>query len=458
MKGQEKLAAGLVLAAAVCVSVVPVLGAVRDPDTFWHFAAGELILREGIPRADPFSWSTPGVRWVPHEWGYEALIAAARRTGGYRGVVAAHAVLAAGLVFSVFRLARVAGASKGGAAGCALLAALLLQPVLVLRPQVASYGLFAWWLGRLLGRRTRWAEGAAVAMVWANLHGSFPLLPGLTAAWALLSPGRRVGLGLLAALQAAAACLNPAGPGLWAYAVWCAFRPEFRAISEWQSFDFSQPEAWPVLVLACLLPVLAGKSRDLQRPVLPVAVVCMGATLVSARYYAYLVLAMIPVLSPLLGEVRGKALAAASVALALALAVVAGVSLPGDVVAGDGYPVGGVDYLQAAGLERVIAQYAWGGYLIFRGVPVFIDGRADVYIPTAVWDEYLRFHRGEGAAEIASRWKAGACLLEPGSRAGQELLRAGWHVVYSDRVCEVLVPTGEVGAGEQGVPVGSDPY
>ncbi|MEW5932312.1 MAG: hypothetical protein AB1816_01815 [Bacillota bacterium] len=458
MRDEEKLAAGLVLAAALCVSVVPVLGAVHDPDAFWHFATGELILREGVPRADPFSWSAAGARWVPHEWGYEALIAAARRAGGYPGAVTAHAVLAAGLVLSVFRLARVAGASKAGAAGCALLAALMLQPVLVLRPQVASYGLFAWWLGRLLEGRARWAEGAAVAVLWANLHGSFPLLPGLTAAWALLSPGRRAALGLMAALQAAAACLNPAGPGLWAYAVWCAFRPEFRAISEWQSWDFSQPLAWPVLALACLLPVVAGKSRGLSRPVLPVAAVCMGAALVSARYYAYFVLAAVPVLSPLLDQVRGRALAAASVVLAVVLAVVAGVSLPGDVVAGDGYPVGGVDYVQAAGLERVIAEYTWGGYLIFRGVPVFIDGRADVYVPTAVWDEYLRFRRGEGTAEVASRWKAGACLLEPGSRAGKELVRAGWQVAYSDRVCEVLVPAGGVRADERSVPVGSDPH
>jgi len=457
VRGAERLPVCTLLAAAVCISLLPVLGPVRDPDTFWHFAAGELILRQGIPHADPFSWSVPGARWVSHEWGYEVLIAAARRAGGYPGAVAVHALLAAVLAFSVFRLARASGASGGGAAGCALLAALLLLPVLVLRPQVASYALFAWWLGRLAEGRVRWAEGTALAALWANLHGSFPLLPGLTLFWGLLSPGQWGRLGVLAAAQAAAACLNPAGPGLWGYAVWCAFRPEFRVISEWRPFDFSGPDAWPLLVLACLLPVLARMVRDVPAPAVPVAAVCMGAMLVSARYYPYFVVACVPLVAPLLGRVEGRALAAVSVAVTVLLAAYQGISLPGDVVAAGSYPAGGVDYLQAAGLERVIAEYAWGGYLVFRGVPVFIDGRADVYVPTPVWADYMRFCRGEGAAEVASRWKAGACLLEPGSKAARELVRSGWRAVYSDRTCTVLVPPEGSASHGSGVPVGRDP-
>ncbi|MCA9946363.1 MAG: hypothetical protein KC449_22925, partial [Anaerolineales bacterium] len=45
------------------------------------------------------------------------------------------------------------------------------------------------------------------------------------------------------------------------------------------------------------------------------------------------------------------------------------------------YPVAAVDYLQETGLDeaRGYNSYNWGGYLIWRGVPVFVDGRADVY-------------------------------------------------------------------------------
>ena len=433
------------------------MGPVRDPDTFWHLASGAAILREGVPRADPFSWSVPGAAWVAHEWGYQVLLAAAWRAWGYRGAVALHGVLCLFLVISALRLARAAGASPAGAGGCALLVVLALFPVLVLRPQVASYGMFAWWLGSLARGRAGWAEGFSLAVLWANLHGSFVLLPGLTAFWALLGSGPRLKLGLLSLAQAVAACLNPVGPGLWRYAAWCLVRPEFRAIREWQSFDFSRPEAWPVLVLVCLFPLVASARRGIPGASVPLAAACMGAALVSARYYPYFVLALIPLLSPFLAVVRGRVLAVASLALVVALTAAVGVRLPAEVVAAEGYPVGGVDYVRAAGLCRVIAEYAWGGYLILRGVPVFIDGRADVYIPTPVWSDYMRFSRGEGAAEVAARWGADACLLEPGSEAARGLVRAGWRVGYSDRACVLLLPPQGGALRGCGLPVRRDP-
>jgi len=34
----------------------------------WHLRTGQLILEEGIPRADTFSFTAAGHQWITHEW------------------------------------------------------------------------------------------------------------------------------------------------------------------------------------------------------------------------------------------------------------------------------------------------------------------------------------------------------------------------------------------------------
>ena len=45
------------------------------------------------------------------------------------------------------------------------------------------------------------------------------------------------------------------------------------------------------------------------------------------------------------------------------------------------FPVEAVDYMEAEGLTdgRIFNAYSWGGYLIWRDIQPFIDGRADLY-------------------------------------------------------------------------------
>lgn len=50
-------------------------------------------------------------------------------------------------------------------------------------------------------------------------------------------------------------------------------------------------------------------------------------------------------------------------------------------VVAEKYPVAAVDYLEANDLanERIFSWFGWGGYLIWRDIPTFIDGRADLF-------------------------------------------------------------------------------
>lgn len=64
------------------------------------------------------------------------------------------------------------------------------------------------------------------------------------------------------------------------------------------------------------------------------------------------------------------------------------------------FPVAAVEYLQANEMtgQRGFNSYNWGGYLIWRGIPVFVDGRADVY-----GDDFLHYYRR--TFDLTSRWQ-----------------------------------------------------
>ena len=45
-----------------------------DPDMWWHLRTGEVILAEGIPTHDVFSFTVPEHEWVTHEWGSQVFM------------------------------------------------------------------------------------------------------------------------------------------------------------------------------------------------------------------------------------------------------------------------------------------------------------------------------------------------------------------------------------------------
>ncbi len=100
------------------------------------------------------------------------------------------------------------------------------------------------------------------------------------------------------------------------------------------------------------------------------------------------------------------------------------------------YPERAVDYLQQRGLghKHLFNEYDWGGYLIWRGVPVFIDGRAG----TLYDEEFVR--RYASVFFAAPPWRTvldayhvdGLLLKRSGLLASVLSSTAGWKEVYND--------------------------
>jgi uncharacterized membrane protein len=443
----------------------------QDPDTYLHIAAGRWIWAHGaLPLADPFSHSMPGARWLSTEWLAQLLLAALYDTVGWSGLIVVASACVAGAVglLTHFLLRRYPPLP---ALVAALAAAGVIQAHALARPHVLALPLLVLWSGALFDARDAGRPPPLLlllAMVlWANLHGSF--MAGLALALflageAVLQPaagrsrrGETRRWGGFVVVAVVAALLTPHGPlGLLQSLRLMAMPVLQSTFAEWLSPDFQKSPALELWLLGALLVALAtGVRPRWTRIVLLLGLVHM--TLQHARHGDVLVVVAPLALAGALGQrlaalsrreapsplmrwvaARARPSGIAGSAVGLALAVLLALPLAFDPVArGDDRvtPAAALDAAGRLGLTGpVFNSEGFGGYLLFRGVPSFIDGRAEMYGNDFLGRDY-RAERGDAAAlaDIVARYQIAWTLLLPEAGAVGVFDRlAGWQRVYGD--------------------------
>lgn len=446
-----------------------------DPDTYWHIATGRWILEHGsVPQNDVFSHSMPGAAWTAHEWLSELVLTGVYQVAGWPGLGVVVALFFAGTLAYVMRflLARM---EPVHALLFTTFTASMLMPHLLARPHVLVWPLLAVWVGTLVnagehGRNPPWWL-LSLMMLWANLHGSFTLGLALGAALALdavlTGPAgqRRAAARRWAGfvgLSVAAAMVTPHGwQGLWHPVQMMSMTVALDVIAEWRSPNFHKPqmlELWLMLMLA-----IAGAGR-MRLPWLRLLLV-LGLTHLALKHQRHVeILGLVTpflIASPLAARWRAtkgsgqdaesldrifRSLAAPAQPGAIAAAALLGTLLIGMVLqrsahyapTAAGRPEAAVQAAVRAGAAGpVLNSYNFGGYLIYNGVPVFIDGRADMY-GDALLKRYLdalNLRETEDLPLLLKDYRIGWTLLEPGTPALALLDRLpGWRRVYADTV------------------------
>jgi hypothetical protein len=114
------------------------------------------------------------------------------------------------------------------------------------------------------------------------------------------------------------------------------------------------------------------------------------------------------------------------------------------VVAKD-YPVAAVEYLrQHPKPTGMYNEYGYGGYLIWQLGPqhkVFIDGRADIYEYSGVFQDYMIMSNlGRSTMSLLSRYDIQSCLIErKGPLATLLAASPDWKQEYADDVSAIFV-------------------
>ncbi len=450
------IAIGAALVALVATLFLPQI--LNDGDTWWHLKVGQwIIAHRSVPQFDSFSYTHAGDAWGAHEWLSELLFAVSYGLADWRGV-AVLCGLAVGA--AVWLMARKVAADLSGVA---LLAALaisvgMLAPSLLARPHVLALPAMAAWIIGLVEAR----EGKATPSLWllpwmclwANLHGSFAFGLALIAPFALealldAAPKRRLAtLGawvFFAAGAGLAALATPYGFEGLLFPLKLVSLPALAGIGEWQPQDFSRLGPFEIALLALLAAALV---RPVRMPVVRLIVLLglVHLSLSQARHQMLLgvvgpILLAKPLANAFPGAVPGalrrsggwrSALAAAAVLLAV------GVRLAVPLVRTNG-PTSPIAALAAAPdpltRGRVLNDYAFGGYLIWRGVPVFIDSRAELYGEQSL-REYAKLVEPDRPTldSILDRYSIGWTIFAPSQPLVKLLdVDPAWRRVYADR-------------------------
>jgi hypothetical protein len=367
----------------------------NDSDTYWHIRAGEWMLAHGeVLRADPFSYTALGKPWHTQEWLAEILMALAWR-GGWPGVHLLFAVasgLTAGIVaWHLRRRLDVVPAVLAAALGLACVSGSLLA-----RPHLLTLPLLAVWTAGLVSAREKERPPSwwllLVMPLWANLHGSFAF--GLALAGALgieavvqATDRRRAMLSWGAFLAAAtgACLLTPFRLEGLLFPFRLTAMQSMAHIGEWAPTSFAAPSPFAVALLFSLFLFARGKVR-----VPPLRLfLLLGLTwmaLSHSRHQMLLGITAPLLLAPSLAQswpVRSLPAKPAVTLLAVLLfCLAAGARLILPAARGDDAVTPAAALAQVPKSVRVLPvlnDYAFGGYLIWRGVRPFIDSRADLY-------------------------------------------------------------------------------
>jgi len=337
-----------------------------------------------------------------------------------------------------------------------------VAPSLLARPHILALPAMALWTVGLLDARAR-AKAPSfwllpVMILWANLHSSFIVGLGLAAALGLeqaldFKAWRWRTMGLWAVFGLAslgAALLTPHGVDGFAFPLRVMGMKTLPNITEWQGPDFLKLQPLEIAVLAGAFAIFwRGARLTAVRAALVLFLVHL--TLQHVRQEVLLgVIAPLLIAEPL-GRAVGPPPAASALSARLpwpqlalgaglfAAIVVLRLASPVTRVDGTTAPVSALAAVPAALIRQpVLNDYDFGGYLIFKGVRPYIDGRADMYGDDFVAeDSQIQLANQADLDGALAKHHIAWSIMAPGRPVVAALTRMGWRQVYADRYAVV---------------------
>lgn len=477
----------------VFVSVLFVLifrfgqGLLGDGDTGYHIKTGEVILRTwNVPRHDIYSFHTPPLPWIAHEWLSETIMAAVFMLCGLTGVVIFFAFLLAITHWLLYRTLRARSDDVLLCLAITLLATATSSTHWLARPHIFSLLLTLIWcfaLDAFQHNKARTLIYLPIIMpLWVNLHGGYfiglVVMTVYVAGNSLLSLSgssdqkreyrRKAKALFLALLVSVAACLaNPRGFDILLFPVrLAADRFIMDRVTEFMSPDFHGVLPFKYMLLATLgLLALSRRTLNLIEVMLLALMTYMA--LYSARHVSLFAVVAAPLMLKVGESVvrelperiqsiyweRNRNLNAIDRKLngcfwpSLASVIVIALALAGSVqfqFDEKHFPVKASQFLKREQISgNMFNNDEFGDYMVFSLWPsyrVFMDGRSDMYGEKFGADYLKVAHVQPGWKEILEKHSIRWVIFDTRSSLTAALQeQTDWQAIYSDPVATIFL-------------------
>ena len=449
-----------------------------DPDTYWHIETGRWIWAEQkFPRYDIFSHTAFGQPWTNMEWLSQIILFFSYELLGWHGAVLLTSLVIA-LTFVLMNLLLARKLRATVALGISTVSFLFASNHFLARPHVLSFPIIVIWVAALARaceesrRPSLWL--LPLITLWANLHGAFTL--GLVLA---------VGFGFEAAVAAraadrlriaiqwsvfwlgalVAACITPYG---YQYVLETFnvlnLGPVLQQNSEWRPMNADNEFIHEAILLVLLaLALMFGVKIRFPRILLVVGILHLGLKHVRGlpmialtwpfmladplRFqFAFLRPATDP--WPLF-EVRKFGLLRAIIGVAAAAVAIFVLSAaytrvrPAVSPSPNVSPQAAIDYvLREKVAGPVLNDFDFGGYLIFRGIKTFIDGRTLPFGKQFAVDYFdaIQIQNLAKLDQMADTYKVTWTLSRTGSTMAYHFDHSTrWRRAYADNIAVIHV-------------------
>ena len=461
-----------------------------DGDTGFHIRAGEFIIENHIvPKFDIFSFHTPPIPWIAHEWLSEVLMGGVHKYFGLTGVGVLFSFTIATIFYLLYRFIKGNNGNILISAVLVILSAFTSYFHWLARPHIFSILLLLIWyfiLEEYQYRNKRLIYYLPLLMMlWVNLHGGFILGFLMISVYftgnlidALLSGGENKNLAKEKAKRyfsvgifcLAAAFINPYGYRILSFPFTLIFEKSLVNYSN----EYLSPNFHHIFFIffgAYLLFTISIFMTSKKTPTpteIILAILFTFMSLYSCRNIALFSIIIAPILfrqieyllheknTPIFVKFKNKAKKYNDIdrysngflwpvmgVILIILGIIFGnINFMFDERMQK--PVRAVEFLKREPIKgNMFNATEYGDYIIYSAYPqykVFIDGRIDIYM-AEIFSDYQKIANFEtGWENIIEKYQIQWIIYDKDSPLSRILVeKNNWKLIYSDEATNIFV-------------------
>lgn len=439
-------------------------------DYWWHVKTGEYVLTTGtVPKSDVFSWYgiAENLKWHSHEWLSGVIYAFINNLFGQGGgyIIACFMYIAIGLMLFILNRSKYYKNYIFSSLWM-LLGALCISSILNPRPHMLSFPLFILVIKILIDFTNNKNEKFIytlpfITILWVNLHGGSSNLPYVLCLIVAFVGSLNLKIGkiefckmeltkikkllLMAFISMIAILFNPHGFDMFLYP-YINMGDSFmmQLISEWRAPDLKIGKdiiIYAVIAVPWLMFLVSKKEIKGLDFILILAFTYL--TFKSIRFAPFLYITSNFIVFDYVKErlnidfkVLGICFFLTGTLFSLMFVLDANKyysEFKDRTLISDEK----IDIIKKSGTNKLFNVYDYGGYLIYKDVQPFIDGRADMYSGHTLEDYDKIAHLRENALELIEKYDFDSYLIYSGTALDNYLSQnKDYRLVFKDTASE----------------------